>query len=916
SEPGCEAEITMYSSVTLKGFLSDSNALVSGDNTVVIANVAEFEVFELVKKLTEDPVPLQGTITCLIFFPELSARIYQDILTTSTAQPAFAGSERQIVGLHKISAAWPLTFESVVCLVDLPGKFQNISVKAVGMPSINPFQLETRTINGSFEFTGGFNFEIINYLADALNFTILPVRGSSYIGLARNGSLTGIGAQVVTGEADIAISTSDYLPYRQERISYLHSTFHSPPATSFQDVFFSIFDVGIWLSLVLSWTLLSVLTKTFPWLKHGTGEVSKNDKDVGNDAILFVTGAACQQGWHISPNSVSLRLIVLTSFITHIVCYAAFTATLVSMLSVDQQLIRDSSDLAKYQYRIYSDGTADHLVHKLEGKPLNDSSLANRTVSFIDGFKRMYSQKAGLISFSVIFYPQLKAYLESIIILENTEIKSQEKICTDIQQVSATRLPLKTGTIVRKHSPLKPYFNQKIVLLLERGIRHRFLTLFLRGSVGRCGKAPTETVPIEFKDPLDGLNEFLLQSRNLNGSFKFTSGFELEVIRYLAQALNFSIEHIRGNGWIGRGKNGSLTGIGAQVLSGEADISMTSCEYHPYRQEKISYLQPTYSSSIFAYIVSKPSSTLRDIFFSCFEVRIWLSLVSFWILSSLLTKSFARLKRSAEKVSRNDEDIGKDAILFVTGAACQQGWYISPDSISMRLIVLSSFITHMVFYAAFTAMLVSLLSIDQKLIRDSSDLTKYQFKMYSDEIVLSAGYFVHKLEGKPTKDTTQLADRNIPVQEGFLKIYSERSGIISIPDFFYSTLRSYLQTIFSTGNKETQIQEKICKDIQQVYITRVPLRAGLVLPKNSPLKPYLDQKVVLLMESGVRHRFSTAFFRNSVVQCGRAVVEKETIGIKNVWTAMLILISGFLASGCFVFAETILFRLFARNVML
>ncbi|CAG7815191.1 unnamed protein product [Allacma fusca] len=415
--------------------------------------------------------------------------------------------------LQKFIIRLPLTYEVIDCLVDASGKFQHVSMKTAGVSfaSLNPSLLASRTVNDSFEFVGGFELDIINYLADALNFSTTHIRSKRYTKLLGNGSLIGIGEQVMTGEADIAISAHEYVPYRQSKFSFLHPTYSSPvnvyivrkPASSFRDVFFSSGDYHIWVSLVAFWILSSIVTTSFSWLKQRTGIVSKNDKDVGRDSILVVTGAACQQGWYTSPDSVSIRIIVLASFITHIVYFAAFTATLVSLLSVDQELIRDSYDLTKHQYKMYSDGTAfpaDYIANKIEGKSTNDLGLVRRTISSVDAFKKIYSEKAGLITFSDYFYPQMKTYLESRCNVENSEAKSQEKICKDIQQVSVSRVPSKAGMFLPKHSPLKPYFNQKIILLIERGIRHRFLTIFFRKSVVLCGNAAAETVPIEFKD--------------------------------------------------------------------------------------------------------------------------------------------------------------------------------------------------------------------------------------------------------------------------------------------------------------------------------------------------------------------------------------------------------------------------------
>ncbi|CAG7720421.1 unnamed protein product, partial [Allacma fusca] len=521
-KPRCEVEVTMYSSVTLAEFISDINIEYSGD-TVVIINDAEFEIVKLVNKLSDGAMTVQGKITCIILFPEISTRIYRELLMTpfkvsylistriflmelnslekveSTAYSALAWRVHHMfssIQLQKLSLWLPLTIEDIDCLEDVAGKFQNVSIKAAGVPydSINPFLLETQTLNDTFKFTGGFDLEIINCLADALNFSMIHIRGEHYIDPAGNGSLTGIGAQVVKGDADISISSHEYMPYIQNKISYLHPTYSNrinvyivrKPASTFRDVFFSSCDVYIWLSLVSFWVLSSILTIGFSWLLSRTGKFSKNDKTIGNDAFLFVMGAACQQGWYVSPDSVSMRLIVLASFITHIVFYAAFTAMLVSTLSVDQELIRDSSDLTKYQYKMYSDGIAlgaEYIANKLDKQSINAPSFVNRTVSAIDAFKKIYSENAGLITFSDVFYPQLKAYFKSGCNVENSETKSEENICKDIQQVSVSRVPSLAGTFLPKHSPLKPYFNQKIVLLIERGIRQRFLTIYFRKSV-------------------------------------------------------------------------------------------------------------------------------------------------------------------------------------------------------------------------------------------------------------------------------------------------------------------------------------------------------------------------------------------------------------------------------------------------
>lgn len=50
--------------------------------------------------------------------------------------------------------------------------------------------------------------------------------GTGWITLVNN-SLTGMGHQVKSGEADISISASEVLPYRAKSLQFLHPTYYT-----------------------------------------------------------------------------------------------------------------------------------------------------------------------------------------------------------------------------------------------------------------------------------------------------------------------------------------------------------------------------------------------------------------------------------------------------------------------------------------------------------------------------------------------------------------------------------------------------------------------------------------------------------------------------------------------------------------
>ena len=51
----------------------------------------------------------------------------------------------------------------------------------------------------------------------------------------------------------------------------------------------------------------------------------------------------------------------------------------------------------------------------------------------------------------------------------------------------------------------------------------------------------------------------------------------------------FSIEIVFGTGWTEQLPNGTLTGMGGQLLRDEADVVLSFSEFRPYRAEKLAF---------------------------------------------------------------------------------------------------------------------------------------------------------------------------------------------------------------------------------------------------------------------------------------------------------------------------------------
>lgn len=58
--------------------------------------------------------------------------------------------------------------------------------------------------------------------------------GTGWLAL-RNNTLSGMGQQIISGEADISISASEVLPYRARYIQFLHPTYYTKYGNEIQN---------------------------------------------------------------------------------------------------------------------------------------------------------------------------------------------------------------------------------------------------------------------------------------------------------------------------------------------------------------------------------------------------------------------------------------------------------------------------------------------------------------------------------------------------------------------------------------------------------------------------------------------------------------------------------------------------------
>lgn len=157
----------------------------------------------------------------------------------------------------------------------------------------------------------------------------------------------------------------------------MQAYFKQPPASSIRDVFTSAFSLNLWLFLFCLWVFICLSMKLAfrIYVKNGDSftEINWNEERMSDEISIWAAGAMCQQGlikqinlffnivfklilgWHFTPEWTGTRIIFFFGWFTGFLCYIAFSAQLVSILSVEVVPIKSFEDLLRDNFFIYND---------------------------------------------------------------------------------------------------------------------------------------------------------------------------------------------------------------------------------------------------------------------------------------------------------------------------------------------------------------------------------------------------------------------------------------------------------------------------------------------------------------------------------------------------------------------------------
>ncbi|XP_071523389.1 probable glutamate receptor [Panulirus ornatus] len=180
-----------------------------------------------------------------------------------------------------------------------------------------------------------------DYMKEVTNFTstcTAPTDGQW--GIKKNGSWTGMVAELVKGNADIALASLDITEERSSAVDFLMAIVRTDyklvmkrPTNDDQmwSTFTSEFQVEVW------W-VLSLLVLVLPLAMHVATHSRYDQKLSVMNSITIVGGALCGQGYHDEFRGLPSRLMFLTVMMLHVLVLAHYTSQLVSSMAVGPPL--------------------------------------------------------------------------------------------------------------------------------------------------------------------------------------------------------------------------------------------------------------------------------------------------------------------------------------------------------------------------------------------------------------------------------------------------------------------------------------------------------------------------------------------------------------------------------------------------
>ncbi|XP_069986865.1 glutamate receptor ionotropic, kainate 2 [Penaeus vannamei] len=395
----------------------------------------------------------------------------------------------------------------------------------------------------------------------------------------------------------------------------------------------------------------------------------------------------------------------------------------------------------------------------------------------------------------------------------------------------------------------------------------------LTGLHLRCVTMPQEPF-IYVSEPNDQLKVDLL------------GGYARDVFRALQEKLGFTYTcRLPPDYKWGSLENGQWNGLMKEMVSGRADVVVTSLDHNSARAKDVDFAMGLRKVG-YRMVTRRPG--LMDETWTSFTSELlptaWAGTMAFVILAPPCLVFCSRLSPTeTEKVSF------KDAYILAIGAFAIQGSWLDVRSLSTRIVFITIFLATLVVYAHYTSALVSLLTVASTSVGFSS----------LQSLLEDGSYQFGFMSGTSLEDEFRNARQPIirEVWQQLIAPYpenlavSDRAGVKKVIQgrYVYMMEENIYRSMFP-NQCDTQL-------LRGQYFTT---ETGFAVPKGSPLKEIFDNQLMRMRDGGVLSRSWKRWQPPPPLCTAPPVV---ALNLHHLFTAFLLLLLGVVAALVFLPCE-------------
>ncbi|PSN40369.1 Ionotropic receptor 124 [Blattella germanica] len=290
---------------------------------------------------------------------------------------------------------------------------------------------------------------------------------------------TGMIGRLQCGEVDVALgafSTSSYaeidIKFTMPLIYTAYQVFIKKPKgkTTEWNAFLMPFQPRLWLVLVATMLFISLYLATFYNIGRRIGNEEAGGPELYSfyDSLLYIFGAFCQQGHDITPRSTSCRLVYITAYLTALVLLAAYSAALISSLTVSYSNLpfEDLEGILKNKrykmgmvdksemFYTFSDEKEDGIFGEIY-KKLMVQDPSNFPATTLDGLRRVCSMRYAFFATPESVMPLLG------------------KLNCTIIPLPYKSYPISLAIAFRPDNPFREFISYRLRNLRDGGILHK-----------------------------------------------------------------------------------------------------------------------------------------------------------------------------------------------------------------------------------------------------------------------------------------------------------------------------------------------------------------------------------------------------------------------------------------------------------